>query len=263
MKAVWVIVRKEWREVFRNRMVIFTVAFLPLVLTAIPIGILASTRGGGGAGDFSTMDLPSGFERLCGGLTGTACAQYALVSQFMLLFMMIPLMIPVTIASYSIVGEKITRTLEPLLATPISTLQLLSGKALAAVLPAVAATWGGFAIFAFAARFVVVGPEVVARLADPLWLLAIFVVGPLLALASVSAAVMVSSRSTDPRAAEQVAMVVIVPLLGLFFGQIAGLIFLNARLVAWMAAGLAVIDIGLLAFAVGLFQREAILTRWR
>ena len=263
MKAVWVIVRKEWREVFRNRMVIFTVAFLPLILTALPIGVLAATRGGGEVGDLSTMDLPSGYQALCGGLTGTACAQYALVSQFMLLFMMIPLAIPVTIASYSIVGEKITRTLEPLLATPITTLQLLGGKALAAVLPAVAATWGGFAVFAFAARFVVVGPEVVARLADPLWLLAIFVVGPLLALASVSAAVMVSSRSTDPRAAEQVAMVVIVPLLGLFFGQIAGLIFLNARLVGWMAVGLAVIDVGLLAFAVGLFQREAILTRWR
>jgi hypothetical protein len=58
-------------------------------------------------------------------------------------------------------------------------------------------------------------------------------------------------------------MVVIVPLLGLFFAQMAGLIFLNARLVAWLAAGLAVVDAGLLAFAIGLFQRETILTRWR
>src|SRR4030065_673900 len=47
MKAVWVIVRKEWREVFRNRMVIFTVAFLPLILTALPIGGLGAPRGGG------------------------------------------------------------------------------------------------------------------------------------------------------------------------------------------------------------------------
>jgi len=263
MKAVWVIVRKEWREVFRNRMVLFTVAFLPIILTALPIAILAATRGSGEAGDLSALDLPEGYQVLCAGLTGNACAQYALVSQFMLLFMMIPLAIPVTIASYSIVGEKITRTLEPLLATPVSTLQLLGGKALAAVLPAVAATWGGFALFALGARLVAVGPEVVARLVDPLWLLAIFVVGPLLSLASVSAAVMVSSRSTDPRAAEQVAMVVIVPLLGLFFGQIAGLFILNEQLIAWLAVGLAVVDAGLMAFAVALFQRETILTRWR
>ncbi|HET7010389.1 MAG TPA: ABC transporter permease subunit [Anaerolineales bacterium] len=263
MKAVWVIVRKEWREVFRNRMVFFTVAFLPLLFTALPIAILAATRNSVSTGDFSTLDLPEGYQALCGGLTGAACAQYALVSQFMILFMMIPLIIPVTIASYSIVGEKITRTLEPLLATPVSTLQLLGGKALAAVLPAVAAAWGGFAVFAVGARLVAIGPEVLARLVDPLWLMAIFVLGPLLSLASVAAAVMVSSRSTDPRAAEQVAMVVIVPLLGLFFGQIAGLFVLNAQLIAWMAGVLAVVDVGLMAFAVSLFQRETILTRWR
>jgi ABC-2 type transport system permease protein len=263
MRAVWVIVRKEWRDVFRNRMVVFTVAFLPLILTALPLGILAALRSSVASGDLTALDLPQGYQLLCGGLTGNACAQYALVSQFMLLFMMIPLAIPVTFGSYSIVGEKTTRTLEPLLATPVTTLQLLGGKALAAVLPAVAATWAGFGIFAFGARFIAVGPEVVARLVDPLWLLAIFVVGPLLSLASVSAAVMVSSRSTDPRAAEQVAMVIIVPLLGLFFGQIAGLFILNAQLIAWMAAVLVVVDAALMAFAVALFQREAILTRWR
>jgi ABC-2 type transport system permease protein len=261
MRAVWVIVRKEWREVFRHRMVLFTVAFLPLMMTALPIGVLAATRTS--TGDVTALDLPEGFAALCGGLQGNACAQYALVSQFMILFMMIPLAIPVTIASYSIVGEKITRTLEPLLATPISTIQLLGGKALAAVLPAVAASWGGFVLFAVGARLVAVGPEVLARLVDPLWLLAIFLLGPLLSLASVSAAVMVSSRSTDPRAAEQVAMVVIVPLLGLFFGQMAGLFQLNSQLIAWMCAAMAVIDAGLLTFAVALFQREAILTRWR
>jgi ABC-2 type transport system permease protein len=242
-------------------MVLFTVAFLPLMLTALPIAILAATRSS--TGDLSAMDLPEGYAVLCGGLTGNACAQYALVSQFMILFMMIPLVIPVTIASYSIVGEKITRTLEPLLATPITTIQLLGGKALAAVLPAVAAAWGGFLLFAMGARVVAVGPEVVARLVDPLWLLAIFLLGPLLSLTSVSAAVMVSSRSTDPRAAEQVAMVVIVPLLGLFFGQMAGLFILNDELIAWMSLVVAIIDAGLLAFAVALFQRETILTRWR
>jgi ABC-2 type transport system permease protein len=139
----------------------------------------------------------------------------------------------------------------------------LGGKALAAVLPAVAAAWGGFLLFAVGARLVAVGPEVLARLVDPLWLLAVFLLGPLLSLASVSAAVIVSSRSTDPRAAEQVAMVVIVPLLGLFFGQIAGLFQLNSQLIAWMSAGMAILDAALLTFAVALFQRETILTRWR
>jgi ABC-2 type transport system permease protein len=263
MKKIWTVARKEWSEVFRNRLVLFSVAFLPLMLTAMPLIILSSMRGSGDLGAVSTADMPEGFRNLCGALTGSECAQYFFVSQFMLLFMMLPLLIPATIASYSIVGEKTTRTLEPLLATPITTLELLAGKGLASVLPALLATWGAFLIFAFGSWLLAVSPAVLARLGDPLWLTAIFVVGPLLALAAVSAAVMISSRVNDPRVAEQLSAMVVLPLLALFFGTISGYIILNAEIVLWLAAALAVIDAGLVFFATHLFQRETILTRWR
>jgi len=58
-------------------------------------------------------------------------------------------------------------------------------------------------------------------------------------------------------------MLVILPLLVLFFAQISGLIFINETMILWMAIGVAVLDVGLLAFATQLFQREAILTRWK
>ena len=44
MNKIKTIIRKEWAEVFKNRMVIFTVAFLPLLMTAIPLGIIFATR---------------------------------------------------------------------------------------------------------------------------------------------------------------------------------------------------------------------------
>jgi ABC-2 type transport system permease protein len=263
MAKIWIIVRKEWAEVFRNRLVLFSVAFLPLMLVALPLGILYATRSSGDLGGVSMADLPEGFGALCGELSGGACAQYFFVSQFMILFMLLPLIIPSTIASYSIVGEKTTRTLEPLLATPVTTLEVLAGKSIAAAAPAVLATWGAFAIFAAGARVLAVGPGVLARLVDPLWLMAIFVVGPLLALASVSVAVLISSRVSDPRVAEQLSALVILPLLALFLGQISGLLILNARLVLWMALSLVIIDAGLVALATRLFERENILTRWK
>lgn len=263
MTKIWAIVRKEWAEVFRNRLVLFSVAFLPLMLVALPLGILSGTRSSGDLGGLSLADLPEGFATLCGAMRGEACAQYFFVSQFMILFMLLPLIIPSTIASYSIVGEKTTRTLEPLLATPVTTFEILAGKSLAAALPAVAATWGAFAIFAIGARALAVGPEVLIRLLDPLWLMAIFVVGPLLALAAVSLAVLISSRVNDPRVAEQLSALVVLPLLALFFGQISGLLILNTRLVFWMAVAMAVIDAGLLRLATRLFERENILTRWK
>jgi ABC-2 type transport system permease protein len=262
MKKIWVIARKEWAEVFKNRFVLFTVAFLPLLLTALPLIILGVTGSSGDMGDI-TNDMPSGFSQLCNNLTGAECTQYYLVSQFLLLFMLMPLAIPVTIASYSIVGEKTTHTLEPVLATPIKTIELLAGKAVAAVLPAVIATWGGFLIFVVGVLFLSVSPGIVDRIVDPLWLLTTFVLGPLLSIASVSVAVMVSSRANDPRVAEQLSMLVMIPLLGLFFGQVMGLILIDKTMVLWMALVLVVIDAGLIAFATQLFQRESILTRWK
>jgi ABC-2 type transport system permease protein len=262
MHKVWVITRKEWSEVFRNRLVLFSVAFLPLILTALPLAILVGLGGTNAADVVSTSDMPETFTQLCRGMSAGDCGSYFLVSEFMLLFMLLPLTIPVTIASYSIVGEKVTRTLEPLLATPISTAQLLGGKSAAAVIPGILMTWAAFGVFSIGVRLLA-SPQVAARLSDPMWLLAIFLVGPLLALAAVSIAVMVSSRTSDPRVAEQVSMLVMLPLFLVLVGQVTGLILLNAQLVLYIAAGLVVVDLGLMAFAISLFQRETILTRWR
>jgi len=265
MKKIWILVRKEWAEVFRNKLVLFTTAFLPLVFAVLPL-IFLYVMGSSALGleDLTNMsDIPPEFTKMCGGLTGTGCMQYYLVSQFMLLFMLVPMIVPITFASYSIVGEKSTRTLEPLLATPITTVELLAGKALAATIPGVVATWLAFILYAVGAYFLAVEPAVIGKILEPLWLMAIIVVGPLVAIFGVSLAVMISSRATDPRIAEQVSAVFVLPMVGLFVAQSLGLIFVNEQIILWMAVILLVLDLGMLAFATQLFQRETILTRWK
>jgi ABC-2 type transport system permease protein len=261
MNKIQTIIDKEWAEVFKNRVVLFTVLFMPLLFTALPLVMLFAMRTSPGNSD--VMDMPPQFARLCGNLTGATCTQYFTVSQFMLLFMMMPLAIPVAISAYSIVGEKTTRCLEPLLATPITTIELLVGKGLAAAIPAIGATWAGFAIFLIGARLLAADPGVVGRLLNPMWLMAVLVVGPLMAVAAVQVSIIVSSRVSDPRTAEQISMVVIVPLLGVFFGQMAGLFLLDTRFILMTAAVLVLVDAGLVYLGVGLFQREAILTQWK
>jgi len=263
MRKIWVIVRKEWAEVFKNRFVFFTIAFMPLILTALPLIMLSVMGSSGDMAGLSTSDMPSQFTALCGSLSGSDCAQYYLVSQFLLLFMLMPLAIPVTFAAYSIVGEKTTRTLEPVLATPVTTLQLLVGKALAAAIPAIGVTWFSFGVFIAGVQLITSNGALTGQLGAGVWLLAIFVAGPLMAVAAVSVAVMVSSRASDPRVAEQLSMLVILPLLGLFFGQISGFILINQRVMIYLVLGLVVIDAALMVFATQLFQREAILTRWK
>ena len=263
MTKIGAIILKEWREVFKNKFVLFTVSFLPLMITAIPLGILYFTGGSEDFAGMSTADLPPAFGTLCGELEGGDCMLYYIVTQFILLFMMVPVIIPMTVASYSIVGEKTTRTLEPLLATPVSTLEILIGKGLAGVIPAVITTWGGYLIYAVGAHIMVKNPDVVNKLFDPLWMIAIFVVGPLLSIMGVSIAVMVSSRVNDPRVAEQISGVFVLPVVGLFLGQTTGIILVNQQFILWMAAGLIVLDSVLVYFAVQIFQRETILSRWK
>jgi ABC-2 type transport system permease protein len=263
MSKVRTIIRKEWSEVFRNRMVLFSVSFLPLVLTALPLFALYMTRSMGDSATSSISDMPSAFARLCAGLTELECAQYYLVSQFLSVFLTMPVVIPVMIASYSIVGEKRTQTLEPLLATPITTMQLLAGKALAATIPALAASWLSYVVFTVGASLLTTGPQITGKLLAPMWLLAIFGIGPMLSIAGVSVAVMISSRVNDPRVAEQLSTLVVLPLLVLFVAQTSGFVALGDKLILWIAIALVVIDVGLLYFATRLFQRETILTRWK
>ena len=57
MKHIRTLIAKEWAEVFQNRIVVFTVGALPLLLALLPLGILLTMRGttlGGG----ETSDLP-------------------------------------------------------------------------------------------------------------------------------------------------------------------------------------------------------------
>ena len=266
MNKINTIVRKEWAEVFKNRMVIFTVAFLPLLMTALPLGIIYGTRSSSSGSPANTSSELSSeaTQSMCPrGLSSGDCMQVFLISEFMMLFMLIPVAIPVTIAAYSIVGEKTTRSLEPLLATPITTEELLIGKSLAAVIPAVVATYGAFGIFALGSWIIVANKTLLTALLDARWLIAIFIVGPLMAIMAVSFALMISSRVNDPRVAEQVSMVVIVPVLAGFFGQVAGLFVLNKEIISIVALIMLVLDAMLVYLTTRVFQREQILTRWK
>ena len=80
---------------------------------------------------------------------------------------------------------------------------------------------------------------------------------------SVSVAIIISSRVNDPRAAEQIGMLVMLPILLIFFGSIFGLFALTTATMLLFGAATFLVDIGLVLLGVKLFQRETILTRWK
>jgi ABC-2 type transport system permease protein len=104
--------------------------------------------------------------------------------------------------------------------------------------------------------------RVFAAIVSPGWLTVFGICTPLLALIAIAAMVAISSRVNDPRTAQQFSAWVIVPFLGVFFGQIAGVLVLSPLIAIVAAIMLAVVAGLALAGVTALFQREVILTRW-
>jgi len=238
MRRLSVLLLKEWRESLRNKMVLFGVIFLPLFFVAFSVYMVI--QGGG---------------------TDDPVAQIVLFNTSLMYFLILPVIIPLAIAVYSIVGEKEQTTLEPLLATPISDLELFLGKALASVLPALAINWLAFGLFLGATR-VFVGAVPLQTLTAP-WLASIFGLSPLLAFFSVLVTMLVSSRASDARAAYQFSSFAVLP------GVIPLIIYstrktlVDLALVGLEGAVLLAVGVILLYFAIRLFRREQILTRWK
>lgn len=265
MKHIRTIINKEWSEVFKNKLVLSVVLVMPILFSLLPLVMLGVTS------STSMLDIspeeaglpPELFSTLCGGMNAGECTQVYMLSQFMLFFVMMPLIIPVTIAAYSIVGEKTTRSLEPLLATPITTTELLAGKCFAAVIPAVGATFISFLIFNIGILILGISPMVHAYVLSPTWLVGILLLGPVLAIISAMFAIFVSSRVNDPRIAEQIANVMIVPFMGVFLLSSFGLITLNTKSMIIAVIVCACVAAGLLYLGTLIFDRENILTKWK
>ena len=85
----------------------------------------------------------------------------------------------------------------------------------------------------------------------------------MLAVMAVMFSIIVSSRVNDPRVAEQISAVMVIPVLAVFFGQIAGLFLIDNRIILFAALVIIALDALLTLLAVRLFQRETILTRWQ
>ena len=118
-----------------------------------------------------------------------------------LLFMLvIPTMIPSTLASYSVVGEREQGTLEPVLTTPIRSEEFAIGKALAVLVPTLVISYVAFLVYLACALFA--HPSVTSAVFGSSHLLILFLFTPLLASWSIWAGIAISTRSSDVRVAQ-------------------------------------------------------------
>jgi ABC-2 type transport system permease protein len=261
------ILYKEWLELRHQGTLMMSLLVMPILFTVMPIAIMTIMAQSSDK-QISSMSNIESFSSVLNvdpsfeGLSLKELGQALLAKQFSVLFLIIPLFIPVSIAAYSIVGEKTRHTLEPLLATPIRTWELLLAKVLTALIPTLIITYACAGIFAFAMRRSAISTRVFEAIITPGWVLMMLLCAPIMALIANMFTVIISSRASDPRTAQQTAGVIVVPLIMLFAGQFFGLFVVNPPFVVVTALVLSVIAAFVMWFAVRLFQRESILMQW-
>ena len=191
-----------------------------------------------------------------------AAIQAWIFQQFLVLLILTPVAGAMSVAAWSIVGEKQAGTLEPLLATPLGTVELLLAKVLGALVPALVLTAASYVVY-LAGVAIVAEPGAFRALLTPASIAVMFVLGPLASLAALQLAVCVSSRVNDPRSAQQIGALIVLPITAAFILQITGVFRLTGAVIALVALALVAVNAGLLRLGVALFDREAILTRWK
>ena len=257
---LWTVLRREWYETIRNRLLMATILIPPVLLTVAPI-VLASAVGERALPPELAQQVLAQKPEWAGFSPAELAGAFA-VQQFLVFFLLMPAYIPLSIATFSIIGEKQARSLEPVLAAPIRTVELLAGKAIAALVPGVLAGWVTYIVFVALASLVY-GPALFGVVTDASWLAGVFLLGPAVGLSSVVAGVIVSARVNDPRVAQQVGGVVIVPIIVLVLAQATGTVLVGPT--GYVLLALMVLIVALIGLRIGvrLFDREAILTRWR
>ncbi len=233
VRAVFV---KELREYRRNGNVVYAMAILPLIFLIQPL--------------IEVFTLPTSAG-------GTLRHEHTLV--YMLA---IPVLVPATLASYSVVGERIQGTLEPLLSTPIRREELLLGKALAAFVPSVLMAYLVFGSF-IAVVELLAQPGIASALVQGPDLLAQLLFTPLLCIWSIWVGIAVSTRSSDPRTAGQLAVLVSLPTVAVTTLIAFNVIPATLGVALGFGAGLLVLVRLGWRFASALFDRERLITQTR
>jgi ABC-2 type transport system permease protein len=193
------LVGKELREFRASPSAIVPVLIVVALATLLPILVvivIPRTTGQSLATDRGLQPIVARAARAMPALAALgpeAAAEAFLFQMFLFMFLVAPIVGAVSLAAYSVVGEKQGRTLEPLLTTPISTAELLVAKAIASFLPAIVIEAGGLCLY-LALVAVIAPPGVLAVLLSGRTLLLVGVLGPFAALAALQATIAVSSR---------------------------------------------------------------------
>jgi ABC-2 type transport system permease protein len=193
----------------------------------------------------------------------SAAAIPNLVNSFSFFFVIGAAFVPLGIAAYSIVGEKVEKSLEPLLATPITDGEILLGKTISALVPTLVAMYVGSVIFMTGIDLVAYPKLGYYYFPNSIIATLLLVLVPIASVMSILYSIIVSSRVNDVRSANSYGILMYFPFLGIFFASETGIITLDINTLLIISGILLAVDLALFFVGTKTFRREEILTKWK
>lgn len=267
-RIIKAVVRRDLLAVVRSKGVMIPLIIVPVILMiALPFAIgrftpMMNELPGATASDIAayTEQMPPALlARFEGYSPEQLMIVFTVVYLFAPMFLIMPLMVASVIAADSFAGEKERKTLEALIYTPTTDLELFAGKVLSAWLPALGVSLAAFVLYGLAAN---IGAwPTMQRIFFPnlTWIVLVIWVAPAAAALGLGATVLVSSRVSSFQEANQIAGVVVLPILILVIAQATGVMFLSVGLTAALGAVLWIIAAALLWVGVRTFRRNELL----
>ncbi|AZR72101.1 hypothetical protein BBF96_01050 [Anoxybacter fermentans] len=178
------------------------------------------------------------------------------------LFLIIPLMVSSIIAANSFAGEKEKKTLEGLLYAPVTDFQLYLSKCLAAFIPAVSVAFIGFVVYAIIIDILTYPVFGFLILPNSHWIGLILWLVPTFSFFGLGVTVLVSAKVRGFQEAQQLAGVVVIPILAMIIMQLSGVIFLSGWVIFIIGFIFLLMDIFLLKIGANLFKGDKILDKF-
>ncbi|MFX1517811.1 MAG: ABC transporter permease subunit [Promethearchaeota archaeon] len=264
LKLIWYLMKKDWEEAFRSKQILFSSTLLPLFLAlGVPLILMFSMS-------MAPMDSTNGGLDLFMEFLPPVTSDWdqlseqskmliitAIFGQIFLL--LVPVMIASFISADTIVGEKERQTIEGLLALPISDSEILSGKIGSSLFPIMVLTWIMSGIYAVMVDLITYPHLGRILLPDLRFILVMLIFTPLLGIGTITFIIMISSRVSSTRDAQQLTGIFVLPAILLITGQLV-ILFINIWLISVGILILGAFDIIAFRLATSLFNREKLMS---
>jgi uncharacterized membrane protein SpoIIM required for sporulation/ABC-type transport system involved in multi-copper enzyme maturation permease subunit len=229
-----IITRREIRDQLRDWRIILPIALLTLIFPFLA--------------NFTTRRILDFVQKY-----GASILAERFIPFLLMIVGFFPISISLVIALESFAGETERRSIEPLLSSPLTDIQLYLGKLIACLFIPLIASYLGMSVYMAG-----IYNNTTWR-AEPMFLLLIILLTAVQALVMVCGAVVISTQATSVRAANLLASFIIIPVALLIQIESVMMLYADYRVLWWAVLALVILAVLLIRMGITHLNREELL----